>query len=190
MASLFWSNSKSEPKRNFRFELSFTQRGGNNRGDIPVWTVKTATKPRASVSVVEHQYIDHTFKYPGRLTWEPISLTLVDPVNPDLSYAFLDVLGTAGYKYPTDQQLSKTSLSKDAFRDAIGSVFLKQLDDKGQAVEIWEMINPFITSVDFGGTLGYDDDNMSEITVELAFDWAQLNFTTQGVPASVSRVQS
>jgi len=187
MASLFWTNSKSEPKRRYRFELSFSSRGDETRGSIPVWTVKTAAKPRASVNVVEHQYIDHTFKYPGRVTWETIQVTLVDPVNPDLSYSFLDVLGAAGYKYPTDAALSKNSLSKDAFRRAIGSVFLKQLDDQGKPIEEWELINPFITSIDFGGTLSYEDDMMNEITIELAFDWAQLNFTTQGVPSSTGQ---
>jgi hypothetical protein len=47
MASLFWGQANSEPKRQFRFELSFTSRNGNNPGDIPVWAVKTATKPVA-----------------------------------------------------------------------------------------------------------------------------------------------
>ena len=47
MASLFWGQANAEPKRQFRFELSFTSRNGNQAGDIPVWTVKTATKPVA-----------------------------------------------------------------------------------------------------------------------------------------------
>ena len=80
MASLFWGQANSEPKRQFRFELSFTSRNGNNPGDIPVWAVKTATKPVAEVSTIPHQYIDHTFNFPGRVTWQPITVTLVDPV--------------------------------------------------------------------------------------------------------------
>ena len=79
MASLFWGQANSEPKRQFRFELSFTSRNGNQAGDIPVWTVKTATKPVAAVSTISHQYIDHTFNFPGRVTWNPITVTLVDP---------------------------------------------------------------------------------------------------------------
>ena len=51
MASLFWGQANAEPKRQFRFELSFTSRNGNQPGDIPVWTVKTATKPVAEVSL-------------------------------------------------------------------------------------------------------------------------------------------
>ena len=183
MASLFWGQANSEPKRQFRFELSFTSRNGDQPGDIPVWTVKTATKPIAQVSTITHQYIDHTFHFPGRVTWQPITVTLVDPVNPDLSYAFLDVLGAAGYKYPDTAAISKVSLSKDGFKQTIGSVVIKQLDASGAEIERWELVNPIITSIDFGGSLSYDSDEMTEITAEITYDWAEL--TRSGVSSNV-----
>ena len=186
MASLFWGQANSEPKRQFRFELSFTSRNGNNPGDIPVWTVKTATKPTAQISTITHQYIDHTFNFPGRVTWQPITVTLVDPVNPDLSYAFLDILGNAGYKYPDTANIAKVSLSKSGFKTAIGSILIKQLDADGKMIEQWELINPIITSIDFGGTLSYDSDEMSEVTAEITYDWAQLTkagANSQGPPS-------
>jgi hypothetical protein len=71
--SLFWSNVNTDPKRRFRFILQ--------AGNIPVWTVKTAEKPRVTVGTVEHQFLNHTFKYPGRVTWDNITMTLVDPVD-------------------------------------------------------------------------------------------------------------
>jgi hypothetical protein len=174
MGALFWNDVNTEPKRRFRFELSFTQRNGDQTKDIPVWTIKTAAKPKANISTITHTYVDHEFNYPGRVTWEPITITLVDPVQPDLSFAFLDVLGVAGYKYPRTAGISKASLSKKGFKDAIGTVLIKQLDADGTPVEVWELVNPFITSVDFGGALSYDDDEMSEVTVEITYDWANL----------------
>ena len=122
MSNLFWNDVRTEPKRRFRFELKFSSRT-LGQGAIPVWTIKTASKPKANVSTIEHQYIDHTFKYPGRVTWDPISITLVDPVDPDLSYAFLDVLGAAGYKFPTTASRSKLSLSKKLFAEQIALDF-------------------------------------------------------------------
>jgi hypothetical protein len=174
MASLFWNDVKAEPKRRYRFELSFTSKNGNSQGDVPVWTIKTAAKPKANVSTISHTYIDHEFKYPGRVTWDPISVTLVDPVHPDLSYSFLDILGAAGYKYPRTSTIAKASISKAAFADAIGTIKIKQLDDKGTEIEVWELVNPFITSVDFGGALDYTSDDLSEVTVEITYDWANL----------------
>jgi hypothetical protein len=176
MSSLFWNDVRTEPKRRFRFELKFSSRT-LGQGAIPVWTIKTASKPKANVSTIEHQYIDHTFKYPGRVTWDPISITLVDPVDPDLSYAFLDVLGASGYKFPTTASKSKLSLSKKAFAEQIGSVFIDQIDENGEIIERWELINPFITSVDFGGSLDYSSDDMNEVTVEVTYDWARLTQT-------------
>jgi len=175
MASLFWGQANSEPKRQFRFELSFTNRNRDQQGDIPVWAVKTATKPVAEVSTVPHQYIDHTFNFPGRVTWQPITVTLVDPVHPDLSYAFLDILGNAGYKYPDTAKIAKASLSKKAFTDTIGNVVLKQIDADGNEIERWVLVNPLITNIDFGGTLSYDSDDMVEVSCTITYDWAVLS---------------
>ena len=179
--ALFWSNPSTEPKRQYRFILSFSERDDNSLGGIPVWTVKTASKPKASVNTVEHQYIDNTFKYPGRVTWDPISVTLVDPVDPDLSYSFLDALGAAGYKYPTNQNIAKRSLSKKGFTNAIGAIFISQIDAEGREIEKWTLKNPFITSIDFGGTLDYSSDEMTEVSVEIQFDWAELSVHGQGI---------
>lgn len=179
----FWNDVNTEPKRQFRFELSFSEKNGEGRGSIPVWTVKTASKPKANVSTIEHNYIDHTFKYPGRVTWDPISVTLVDPVNPDLSFAFLDVLGGAGYKFPTTSTVSKVSLSKKLFKNEIGSVFIDQIDNEGTCIERWELVNPFLTSIDFGGSLDYSSDEMNEVTVEITFDWANLKTYGKSVRA-------
>ena len=180
MAGLFWSDVKTEPKRRYRFTLGFTQKGGD--AEIPLWTVKTAAKPKATVSTIEHQFMDHIFKYPGRVTWDPITVTLVDPVDPDLSWQFLNILGKGGYKFPTTSEISQKSLSKKAIHDAIGDVIIRQIDDKGTEIERWRLKNPFLTSVDFGGTLDYSSDEMNEVTVEITFDWAVLEHTKQNGP--------
>jgi hypothetical protein len=184
--SLFWGQANAEPKRQFRFELSFTRRNGNSAGDIPVWSVKTATKPVAEISTITHQYIDHTFNFPGRVTWQPITVTLVDPVSPDLSFAFLDVLGAGGYKYPDTADVAKKSLSKKAFTETIGNVKLKQIDADNRVVEEWTLINPLITNIDFGGTLSYESDEVVEVQCTITYDWAELSNTTGGArpPAS------
>jgi len=106
MSGLFWSNVNTDPKRRFRFILQ--------AGNIPVWTVKTASKPRVSIGTVEHQFLNHTFKYPGRVTWDNITMTLVDPVDPDLSFTFLQKLRRSGYDYPTSPNVRNTINKADA----------------------------------------------------------------------------
>ena len=87
------------------------------------------------------------------------------------------MLGGAGYKYPTTAARSKLSLSKKDFADQIGTVFIDQIDENGLIIERWELMNPFITSIDFGGTLDYSSDEMNEVTVEITYDWANLKQT-------------
>jgi len=177
-AELFWSNVNADPKRQFRFTL--------NIGNIPVWTVKTATKPKSNVSIVEHSFINHTFKYPGRVTWDNITVTLVDPVDPDLAMSMLNALRDSGYDYPTDSN-TRGSISKaQSVRDGLGSITLRQIDGDGRPVEEWFLKNPWIVSIDYGGTLDYTSDAMNEITLEIAYDWAELK---KGLPAAGNAVK-
>tara|TARA_R100001082_G_C4265000_1_gene117184 strand:+ start:70 stop:597 length:528 start_codon:yes stop_codon:yes gene_type:complete len=165
-ADLFWSNVNTDPKRRFRFILAI--------GSIPVWTVKTAIKPKANVSTVEHQFINHTFKYPGRVTWDNITVTLVDPVEPDMAYTFLDKLRKSGYDYPTTSNVRGSISKAKSVVDGLGGISLQQIDSDGNVIEEWFLKNPWIVSVDFGGNLDYTADEMNEITVEVAYDWAEM----------------
>ncbi len=166
MADLFWSNINTDPKRRFRFTL--------NIGNIPVWTVKTATKPKVNVGTVEHQFLNHTFKYPGRVTWDNITITLVDPVDPDLAWTFLQKLRKSGYDYPTSSNIRGTINKKESVEQGLGGIVIAQIDADGNPIEQWFLQNPWIVSIDFGGQLDYGAEEMNEITLELAYDWAEI----------------
>lgn len=165
-ADLFWSNVNTDPKRRFRFILAI--------GDVPVWTIKTATKPKANVSTVEHQFINHTFKYPGRVTWDNISVTLVDPVTPDLAKMFLNKLRKSGYQYPATSNVRGSISKKKSVEQGLEGITIQQIDANGKVVEEWMLKNPWLVSIDFGGNLDYTADEMNEITVEIAYDWAEV----------------
>ena len=165
-ADLFWSNVNTDPKRRFRFILAI--------GDVPVWTIKTATKPKANVSTVEHQFINHTFKYPGRVTWDNISVTLVDPVNPDLAKMFLNKLRKSGYQYPATSNVRGSISKKKSVEQGLEGITIQQIDADGKVIEEWMLKNPWLVSIDFGGNLDYTADEMNEITVEIAYDWAEV----------------
>jgi hypothetical protein len=165
-ADLFWSNVNTDPKRRFRFILAI--------GSIPVWTVKTAVKPKANISTVEHQFINHTFKYPGRVTWDNISVTLVDPVEPDMAYTFLDKLRKSGYQYPTTSNVRGSISKEKSVMDGLGGISIQQINADGTVIEEWFLKNPWLVSVDFGGNLDYNADEMNEITIEVAYDWAEM----------------
>ena len=169
MANVWWGQSASDPKRRYRFLVKI----GGAGEPIPVWSVKTAAKPKANVSTVEHMFLDYTFKYPGRVTWDNISVTLVDPVSPDLASAFIERLLNSGYQYPTTQN-KRASISKKKATEALGGdVQIQQIDAEGNPLDTWLLKNPYIVSIDFGGSLDYTSDEMNELTLEIAFDWAE-----------------
>lgn len=162
---IWFTQNRSDLKRRFRFDV---QVGGNS---VPMYYIKTAVKPKANISTVEHQFLDHTFKYPGRVTWDNITLTLVDPVNPDLAAEWLKILLKSGYQYP-DTSNQRGSMSKLKATNALVGCTISSLDSDGRQIETWTLQNPFMVSVDFGGSLDYTSDEMQEITVEIAYDYA------------------
>ena len=75
MSKIKWAETGIDPKRKYRFKISFGATG------MQSYYVKTATVPKANISTVEHSYFDYNFKFPGRVTWDPISVTMVCPIR-------------------------------------------------------------------------------------------------------------
>ena len=82
----FWAEnfgdggSLKDPKRKFRWTVQLNGLYGDN---AVVWWAKTINKPSFTIAAAEHKYLNHTFYYPGSVTWNDVTLTLVDPVAPD-----------------------------------------------------------------------------------------------------------
>tara|TARA_B100000282_G_C31677383_1_gene465061 strand:+ start:353 stop:976 length:624 start_codon:yes stop_codon:yes gene_type:complete len=171
----FWSDAAIEPKRKYRFLLSFN--------GIPQWIVKTTGKPNFSVTESEHNFINYKFYYPGRLEWEEISITLVDPVDPDASHTMLQLIENSGYVAPHNflndpQGRGKASnvvtFSKKRAVDAVGGrMYIHMIDEDGAPIETWSLYNPWIKSVNFGD-LDYESDELVNVEVGIRFDWAEL----------------
>ena len=167
----FWTDAAAgvDPKRQYRFIAEF------GVGDCS-WMVKNVSKPNLSLSEASHEYLNHTFYYPGRASWNSISCTLVDPVTPDAAATMLGIIRDAGYEPPKDSKSLKT-VSKSKAIEKLGFVKIKQIDALGEPIEVWELQNAWLKSVDLSG-LDYGGDSLSEVTLEIRYDFAKL--TTHG----------
>ena len=175
MVANFWTANTVEPKRKFRFLMSIT--GKNQLDTVHSWYVKTAKKPSFKMEgQAEVRYIQHTWKYPGRIKWDAIDITIIDPATPDSAAIMLNMLAKSGYKAPKSSlaKYTQTSISKKNSIDAIGTLFLKQIDADGEVIEEWKLWNAFITGVDFG-TVDYTSDDIVEYTINVDYDFATLN---------------
>ena len=159
----FWTEKTVEPKRTFRWLLYFT--------GMPQFIAKSVKKPSFQVNTTPHQFLNYEFHYPGAVKWQPISMTIVDPVNPDSTKSLYKIFAA--------------TISKEAMVNALGGqIAIAQLDAEGNSntpLEKWIIKNPLITSVDFG-ELNYSSEEMLNITINITYDYA----TIEGLPQNVA----
>lgn len=180
----FWNQASVEPKRQFRWLLYIA--------GMPQFIVKNVKKPSFSVSTTPHDFINYKFKYPGRVDWQDITITIVDPVQPDSTASLIKILENSGYVYPenfTSQQTEPKTISKQQMVNSLGGqIQLVQFgantgEQEENVLEKWSINNPIITSVDFGN-LDYSSDDLVNISMTIAYDWAYLE-TPDRVPPRV-----
>jgi len=169
----FWSDVYLEPKRNYKFLLLL--------GGIPFWIIKKTSKPSLSISETEHKYLNGTFYYPGKPTWEKLNVTLIDPINPDASKTLENIIIASGYQFPSNPN-DVTTFSKAKAVGALGRVEIQMIGpDDSTPVERWIMHNAWVTSVKYG-ELAYDNEDMTEISLEIRFDFAEIITPDPGIP--------
>lgn len=169
----FWSDGTGEdPKRGFRFQLL--------NGGIPAYTVKKVTKPSFTVQESKHNYLNHTYYYPGRVEWNTVTFTLVDPINPDAAATLANIIREGGYIPLTGEEDLLKSTSKASALSALGLIEIQQLDADGLTVESWTLHNAWIKDVKFG-ELSYESDDLTEIEVEIRYDYASLETRYKGL---------
>jgi len=160
------NNPIRDPKRAFRFLLNVVATGDQ-------WIVKKVGKPTLSINAAEHAYINHTFYYPGRVTWEEVSFTLIDPVTPNASANMAAIITAAGYHPPVNAD-DTTTMSKGKAIKSLGDIIIRQIDSNGDDVEKWSLKNAWLSKVAFS-ELSYEEDGLSEIECTVRYDWAELN---------------
>lgn len=167
-----WANPLTEPKRRFKFIL--------NIAGIPAYVVKTTDRPAVTVGEAQHEFLVHNFYFPGRVTWNEISVTLVDPIDPDVSKRLLDLVKNAGYVNPSDfsgdpndPNYLRKSLGKSAFIDQLGQITIDTLNTAGETVETWRLNNVWVKSVTYN-QMSYSDEGLIELNLGIRYDWAEL----------------
>ena len=158
----FWSTGNIEPTRQFRFLIS-------SEDESAWYWAKSVTKPSFEVTSTEHQLVNHKFKYPGIVTWNDITITIVDTGKKAMG--LIKKLKATGYVYP-DQFDTQGGISKSA-NNYLDFLTIYQLDADGEPIEIWNLKGAFVKSVNFGD-LDYESDNLVTIQIGIAYDWAEI----------------
>jgi len=174
----FWTQTPGrDPKRAFRFRVEFGASG-------VLWYAKKADKPTVSFSESTHNFLNHTYYWPARTEWNEVTITLVDPVNPDLAGDLAAALDSIGYIIPagvnSDGAFTTPSKAKAVAQfgggteTAADDIRIAQIDEDGNILEQWTLKHAWIREVTFG-ELDYGSEDLTEVSVKFRYDWAQFD---------------
>jgi hypothetical protein len=178
----FWTDGKIEPKRQNRWVIQFD---GIHEGNM--YFASKVARPTMEISNKEHKFLNHTFNYPGRVTWKPISLTVVDTAGggsdagDNAMNQILSILQNSGYVVPQDA-LDGPNLGTIAKNRAIAQlsggaldangITIKMVNADGVVIEKWTLKNAFITKIT-PSELSYEDDGIATIDLEITYDYCE-----------------
>ena len=162
-----------EPKREHKF-LLFLQ-------NIPVYFITDVTVPKMTIGgETKHNFLSHTFKFPGKLTWGDCTFTMTDPIDFNAADLFIKHIRGAGYVFPSTFNIDdpaspnyylktiKKNFTGDSNR--IQGMKITVIDSNGAPVEEWALKNSFIKDVDFGN-YKYETEALKNVKVIVVSDW-------------------
>ena len=177
-----------EPKRKFRWLVSFS-----NIGQQSNFMCVSVSKPSANMEVHKHEFLNHEFKFPTKLKWQPITVKFIDSFQADMGFKFNNLIRNSGYQAPESFEAAKMGFTKSQMQFAIGQVTISQYDggdvdvdpstvavtdnpgfNLGVPRETWTLHNSLMTSVKFGDGLSYTDNGIVEVEVGLEYDFATI----------------
>ena len=134
---------------------------------------RSVQKPAFTVTTSNHKFLNHTFYYPGKVEWNEITVSMVDPVSPDATGNILTILKNSGYNVPSNltEAGALSTLGKANSTTAVGQVSIRALDENGDTLEEWRLNNPFITGISLND-YSYEGEDLATVDVTFRYDWA------------------
>ena len=147
-----------EPKLKNRFMM--------NIDGVPAYLIKTANRPSLESDEVILEHMNVTRYIKGKSRWQPIDITLYDPVVPSAAQQVIEWI-RLGHESVTGRDGYSDFYKKNITFNLVGPV--------GDVVEEWELVGCYIQTANFGD-LSFEDTTPVEITLTLKYDYAVLQF--------------
>ena len=147
-----------EPKLKNRFMM--------NIDGINAYLVKAINRPSLEADEVVLEHMNVTRYVKGKSRWQPIDITLYDPVVPSAAQQVMEWI-RLGHESVTGRDGYSDFYKKNVTFNLLGPV--------GDKVEEWELVGAYPQSVNFGD-LAFDASDPVEISVTLKYDYAILKY--------------
>ena len=148
------------------FEPKFKNRFVFSVEGIPAYVIKSTARPTIAFEEVELKHMNVSRYVAGKGTWQPLDITLYDPIVPSSAQAVMEWI-----------RLSHESVTgRDGYADFYKKdVNIQVLGPVGDIVEEWTLKGAWITTANFG-ELSFDTAEPAEVTCTLRYDYAILQF--------------
>lgn len=170
----FWSDANLDPKRQFKFKVTFSRLGAN-----ATYLAQAAGRPQFTIGDgTKVHFLDKEFSFPGKVTWEPITIRFVDAVGVNVSKDSYTYLQQAGWVNPqlaggVPSAAKLATIGKAGAVGSSGRVLIEVLRSTGEVEDRWTINNAFVTKVALN-ELDYAAENILTATYTFRYDWAEI----------------
>ena len=147
-----------EPKLKNRFIMQID--------GIPAYLVKTMARPQITFEDVELHHMNVVRYVKGKGQWQPLTFTMYDPIVPSAAQAVIEWVRLS-HESVTGRDGYSDFYKKDVTFNVLGPV--------GDKIEEWTLKGAYINDAQFGD-LDFADSTAVEITLQLRYDYAILQF--------------
>jgi hypothetical protein len=170
----FWSDANLDPKRQFKFKVSFSRLGTDS-----TFLAQSAGRPQYTVGDnTKVHFLDKEFAFPGKVTWNTVDIKFVDAVSANVSKDSYRYLQQAGWVSPvavggTPQTANYATIGKSTAVANSGRVLVEVLRSTGEVEDRWTLNNAWITKVALN-ELDYSAEGILTATYTFRYDWAEI----------------
>tara|TARA_B100001123_G_C15145483_1_gene961347 strand:+ start:150 stop:758 length:609 start_codon:yes stop_codon:yes gene_type:complete len=162
---------KHEAQQSFRFYL--------NINGVHAACISDVQRPSYRVETEEKRLLNWGFKFPTRVTWNPISFTVQEVFSREIVSSISNLFMQKfkeGYDLPNQINTNNPGdLSKSKLMESFGKMTIQMLNPEGEKCEEWELFQAFITEVAPSG-LDYKSEDLTNLRITVSYDWADLQY--------------
>ena len=148
-----------EPKTKNRFIMDIE--------GIPAYFVKTMNRPQITFEEIELNHINVKRYLKGKGVWEPLEITLYDPIVPSGAQAVMEWV-RLHHESTTGRDGYSDFYKKDITFNMLGPI--------GDRVEQWKLVGAFIQTANFNDLDFANGTDVADINLTLRYDYAILEF--------------
>ena len=133
---------------------------------IPAYLIRAMARPQIEFEEIVLDHINVKRYVKGKAAWQPIDITLYDPIVPSGAQAVLEWI-RLGHESVTGRDGYSDFYKKDITFNVLGPV--------GDKVEEWTLKGAMIEAANFGD-IDFTSSDPLDITLTLRYDYAILQF--------------